>query len=129
MIMMSGYRAISLCIFKLVQDAAACYLIAQATASIGLHNPFKLLLCSLNVNFSVSVFTFSMLCALDTECVQHTIEIAVNSFILWIHYKLFTARVRLVFAFLIVNPRLYRLIRCGSTLNLLSLKAVQELSV
>lgn len=127
--MMSGYSAISLCIFKLVQNAAACYLIAQATASIGLSNPFKLPLCSLNVNFSVSVFTFSVLCALDAECVQHTVEIAVNSFILWIQYKLFTARVRLVFAFLIVNPRLYHLIRCGSILSLLPLQAVQELSV
>lgn len=109
MIMMSAYRAISVCIFKLVQDAAACYLIAQATASIGLSSPLKLL-CSLNVSFSVSVFTFSMLCARDAECVQHIVEIGVNSFILWIQYKLFTARVRLVFPFLIVNPRLYHLI-------------------
>ena len=122
MIITSGYKAISLCTFKLVQDAAACYPIAQAIAGTGHSSPVKPLLCSLNVNFAVSVFTFSMLCALGTEYVQHTIEIAVHSFILCIQYKLFSARVRLVFAFLIADPRLYHLIHCGRILNLLSLR-------
>lgn len=110
MIIMSGYKAISLCTFKLVQDAAACYLIAQAIASTGHSSPVKPLLCSLNVNFADSVFTFSMLCAFDTEYVQHTMKIAVNSFILWTQHKLFTTRVRLVFAFLVVDPTLYHVI-------------------
>lgn len=84
---MSGYKGISLRMFKLVQDAASCYLIAQTTAGTGHSSPVKPLLCSLNVSFAVSVFTFSMLCALDPKYVKHTIEIAVNSFILCIHYK------------------------------------------
>jgi len=82
-------------------------LIAQATAGTGHSNPVKSLLCSLNVNFAVSVFPFSMLCALGTEYVQHTVEIAANSFILWIQCKFFTTGVVLVFAFFIVDPRLY----------------------
>lgn len=70
--------------FKLVQDAAACYLIAQATAGAGNASPFKPLLCSPSISFAVSVFTFGMLCALDTEYLKHTVEIAVNIFILCI---------------------------------------------
>lgn len=91
--------------FKLVQYAAACYLIAQAAAGTGHSSPVKPHLYSLNNSHTVSVFTFSMLCALGTEYVERTTEIAVNSFILCIQYKLFTTRVRLVFAFFIVDPR------------------------
>lgn len=87
MIIMSGYKAISFCTFKLVQDAAACYLIAQAAAGTGHSSPVKPLLHSLSNSLTVSVFTFSVLCALGTEYVECTIEIAVNSFILCIQYK------------------------------------------
>lgn len=125
MIIMAGYKAVSLQTFQLVQDAAVCYLIAQAAAGTGHSSLVKPLLCSLNVDFAASVFTFNMLCPLDTEYGQHTVEIAVNSFILGIQHKLFTTRVRFVFAFLMVDPKLYHLIHCGRILNLLSLRTVK----